>query len=178
MASLRNRWAADMWKHASYALVHMCLAWSSMHKHTHTNFHTHIQFQHTYTHGAVCQLGNICNMEAVGQLECMRVRAWSWLPAGCTCDMKAVGQLRCICMYMCWGSCWTAGIHAYTNMKLFVSWGAHVMWKLLCSWGNTHTHSSEAAHACKVGTWAGKAFFPHKQLLGAVDTRLAISRCN
>ena len=29
---------------------------------------------------------------------------------------------------------------------------------------HTYTHSSEAAHACKVGTWAGKAFFPHKQL--------------
>ena len=78
--------------------------------------------------------------------------------------MKAVGQLRCTCMYMYWGSCWTAGIHAYKIMKLFASWGVHVMWKLLYSWGSTHTHSSEAVHACTVSTWAGKAFSSHNQL--------------
>ena len=129
-----------------------------------TNIHTQT-FTHTYTFNIHTHMELFASWEIYVTWKLLD--SWSacayehgaGCQLGCTCDMKAVGQLRCICMYMCWGSCWTAGMNAYTNMKLFVSWGAHVMWKLLCSWGNTHTHSSEAAHACKVGTWAGKAFF-------------------
>lgn len=131
----------------------------------HTQILTHMHFQHTYTHGAVCQLGYIyVTWKLLDSWSACTYEHGAGCQLGCTCNMKAVGQLRCTCMYMYCGSCWTAGIHVHKIMKLFASWGVHVMWKLLYSWGNTHTHSSEAVHACKVGTWAGKAFSSHNQL--------------
>ena len=63
------------------------------------------------------------------------------------CTMNIFTMQSCLAAGICmwYGSCWTAGAHVCTSMKLFASQGAHVSWKLLDSWSTClQNHEFEA----------------------------------